>query len=255
MYSEEILYEKPYSDRSLLNKLKTSYFENRNCLTNVLDFLDQEVVIMPGKYFSYDKGIYDIVVNNLIYTDIEDDQDKYDLVCDSMLRIDLENGYHLSILDNYINIVANDRICIFTNKDMEEGDIIGTIVWVNNYNELLKNFSDRNLKMISKAIICPLVKKNNYNNEEIEYLDEEFLFFMDIYYPDVAFKYTFDTYMSNVCIDVYNKLVKSGLNGLVDKYITSYKQCDGYGEKKVKYYTFGNLCKCGGLKAFCYLDL
>jgi hypothetical protein len=55
-------------------------------------------------------------------------------------------------------------------------------------------------------------------------LDDDFVLSMDIYYPKIVFKYTIDTYMSNVCNDVYNKLVNSGLNGLVDRYIPSYKQ-------------------------------
>lgn len=61
--------------------------------------------------------------------------------------------------------------------------------------------------------------------------------------------------MSNDRIDIYNKLTKKGLNGIVDKYIPSYKQCDGYGEKGENHSYNTELCKCGGLRALCYLDL
>ncbi|KXN74361.1 hypothetical protein CONCODRAFT_76885 [Conidiobolus coronatus NRRL 28638] len=256
MYSEEIKYAIPYlEDGSHLNKIRNSYFENRNFLTNVLDFLDQEVVIMPSSYFYYLGGCRHIMEDDYIYVDINENEDIYEFACDWLGRIDCYDGYHLSILDNYITIVDENRRCIFTNKDMEEGKIIGTIVWVKNYNEILKKYKDRNLKRISKAIVCPLVNKIDYWNREIKCLDEEFCFFMDIYCPEVAFKYTFDTYMTNVCIDVYNKLVKRGLNGLVDKYIPSYKQCDGYGEKGKEVGYSSELCKCGGLIAFCYIDV
>jgi hypothetical protein len=66
------------------------------------------------------------------------------------------------------------------------------------------------------------------------YLDEEFFLSMDIYYPELVFKYNIDTYMSNACIDIYNKIIRNGLSGLVDEYIFSYKQCDGYGEMVLK---------------------
>jgi hypothetical protein len=117
----------------------------------------------------------------------------------------------------------------------------------------LKKYSDRNLKRISKAIVCSTIKINRFG-EELDCLDYEFFLSMDVYYPEIVFKYTIDSYMSNVCNDVYNKLAKIGLNGLVGKYIPSYKQCDGYGEKGKEEDYSTELCKCGGLRAFCYLD-
>ncbi|KXN74363.1 hypothetical protein CONCODRAFT_2567 [Conidiobolus coronatus NRRL 28638] len=257
MYSEEIKYlSRDSDDNTHVNKIRNAYFENRSCLTNVLDFLDQEVVIMPSSYFSYEEGLYNIMEDSYIYVDTDQEMDRFCLVSDSLCRVSSYNGYHLSILDNYVTIVANNMRCIFTNKDMEEGTIIGTVIWVKNFNELLKKFGDRNLKRISKAIVCPLTKKLTCSCCSVsECLNEEFFLSMDIYYPGIVFKYTIDTYMSNLCIDVYNKLEKCGLNGLVDKYIPSYNQCDGYGKKDKETGYSRELCKCGGLRVFCYLDI
>jgi hypothetical protein len=252
MYSEIIKYVSILSDENThVNKIRNTYFENRSCLTNVLDFLDQEVVIIPGSYFSYDDGLIRFMESDYVLSNSTKDEARWNLVYESLLRVEEENGYHLCILDSYLTIVANNRRCIFTNKDMEEGEIIGTIIWVKNFNELLKNYSDR--KRISKAIVCSLLKVINDWNNEIEYLDEDFILSMDIYYPEIVFKYTMDSYMSNLCNDVYNKLVKNGLNGLVDKYIASYKKCDEYGRKGEDGCYNLKLCKCGGLRAFCYL--
>ncbi|KXN74353.1 hypothetical protein CONCODRAFT_2557 [Conidiobolus coronatus NRRL 28638] len=207
---------------------------------------------MPSRYFSYSDGYFHLMEDDYICVDSYD-QARWGLVADSSARVYFENGYHLSVLNNYITIVANNHRCIFTNKDMNKGEIIGTIIWVKNFNELLKKFGDRNLKRISRAIVCPPNTKLASSEDELDSLDGDFFLFMDIYYPDIVFKYTIDTYMSNVCIDIYNKLTKCGLNGLVDKYITGYKQCDGYGEKgEVGYNT--KICKCGGIRAFCYYD-
>ncbi|KXN74355.1 hypothetical protein CONCODRAFT_14847 [Conidiobolus coronatus NRRL 28638] len=256
MYLEAIKYVSFDSDENThFNKIRNVYFENRSCLINVLDFLDQEVVIIPGSSFSYDGGINHIMEDHHILSEIIKDETRWNLFYDSFLRVEEENGYHLSIIENYLTIVADNRRCIFTNRDMEEGTIIGTILWVKNFNELLENYSDRNLKRISKAIVCPLITKLANWKEEKEYLDDDFILSMDIYYPEVSFKYTIDTYMSNVCIDVYNKLLKRGLNGLVDKYIPSYKQCNGYGKKGEDGDYSTKLCKCGGLRVFCYLDM
>ncbi|KXN74356.1 hypothetical protein CONCODRAFT_2560 [Conidiobolus coronatus NRRL 28638] len=134
---------------------------------------------------------------------------------------------------------------------MEEGTILGTIMWVKNYNEILEKFNDRNIKRISKAIVCPQITKVVSWGEDLVCLDEKFIISMDIYYPDIVFKYNIDTYMSNICIDVYNKLAESGLNGLVDKYIPSYKQCDGYEEKSVEFNFSEKLCECGRIRAVC----
>jgi hypothetical protein len=237
MYFEEIKHSSHYSDKNThANRIRNAYFENRSCLANVLDFLDQEVVIIPRKYFSYAEGISHIIEDDFFEFNWVEDDDICELVDDLVVEIYLEKNYHLSVLDSYITIVSQNMRCIFTNRDMEEGNVIGTIFWVRNFNELLKKFSDKKLKRISKAIVCPLINKNIYclNGLEclkclskiITCLDGKFFSSMDIYYPEIIFKYNIDSYMSNVCIDVYNKLVKIGLNGLVEKYIPSYKQCD-----------------------------
>jgi hypothetical protein len=261
MYSEEIKYlSHDLGETAHSNKLRNDYFENRSCLVNVLDFLDQEVVIMPSSYFSYSDRLYHLMEDDYVYLNINEDSDRWYFVFESLEKIYCHGNYHLCILDNYIAIVDNSWRCIFTNKDMsralgKESFIIGTIFWVKNFNELLKKYSDRNLKRVSKSIVCPIVTKINSLGEEFECLDEELFLSMDIYKPEVIFKYSIDTYMSNICIDVYNKLLMSGLNGLVDKYIPSYKQCDGYGEEFVEDSYSKELCKCGGLRAFCYLDI
>jgi hypothetical protein len=263
MYSEEIKYDMPYSeDISHLNKLRISYFENRSCLTNVLDFLDQEVVIIPSSYFSYSDGIHHLMEDVYMYTDTTENSDRWSDVYDSLCRLDCDKGYHLSVLDNYLTIIDNSYRCIFTNKYMlqdmedniEEVIIIGAIFWVNNFNELLKKYSDRNLKRISKAIVYPYTTKSSWRSTS-ELLDDEFFLSMDVYKPEIIFKYNIDTYMSNVCINVYNKLTKIGLNGLVDKYITTYKQCNGYGDEGEDEGYKTKLCKCGGIRAFCYLNI
>ncbi|KXN74357.1 hypothetical protein CONCODRAFT_2561 [Conidiobolus coronatus NRRL 28638] len=213
---------------------------------------------MPSSYFSYEDGLHHIMEDDYIEVGInnEDFENMWDLILNSLYRVDENNGYHLSILDNYLTIVADNRRCIFTNRDMEEGTILGTIIWVKNFNELLEKFNDRNIKRISKAIVCPQITKLTCCGcRSSECLDDEFFLYMDIYYPDIVFKYTIDTYMSNVCIDVYNKLAESGLNGLVDKYIPSYDHCDGYGEKGVEKNYSKKICKCRGLRALCYLDI
>ncbi|KXN74350.1 hypothetical protein CONCODRAFT_76883 [Conidiobolus coronatus NRRL 28638] len=253
MYSEEIKYLSSCSDENThFNKIRNGYFMNRSCLTNVLDFLDQEVVIVPRCYFSTVEGSADIKEDCFIYSD---DDELNDLVTYAARDMDFEDNIHLCVLDNYVTIVPQNRRCIFTNKDMEEGDIIGTVFWVKNYSEILKKFSDRNLKMISKAILHPLINHPFPRNPTHVKLDENFFLSMEIYKPEVIFKYNIDTYMANICIDIYNKLVKSGLNVLVDKYIPSYKQCDGYGEKGIKNIYEEKYCKCGGLRTFCYLDI
>jgi hypothetical protein len=190
------------------------------------------------------------------YNDDYNDEymEKRESIEDSVCNIDFADFFHLSVLNNHITIIAYDHRCIFTNRDMEEGNIIGTIIWVKNFNELLKKYSDRNLKRISKAIVCSTIKINRFG-EELDCLDDEFFLSMDVYKPEIVFEYNIDSYMSNVCIDVYNKLAKIGLNGLVGKYIPSYKQCDGYGEKGKEEGCSTVLCKCGGIRAFCYLDI
>jgi hypothetical protein len=264
MYSEEIEHLSYYSDENTnANKIRNAYFENRSCLANVLEFLDQEVVIVPSKYFSYPLGLRHIIEDNYIYADTSENSYTWDFINGTLMKIVSMKRYHLCVLDNYITIISDDRKCIFTNRDMRKNIrkdkennaiIIGTIFWVKNFNELLKNFSDRNLKRISKAIVCPNITKINSLGKEFECLDKDLFLSMDIYKPEVIFNYSIDTYMSNVCIDVYNKLVKIGLNGLVDRYIPTYKQCDGYGEKGKENDYNTKLCKCGGLRAFCYLN-
>jgi hypothetical protein len=264
MYSEEIKYLSYKSGESThVNKIRNTYFENRSCFTNVLDFLDQEVVIMPSNYFSYSEGSANIMKDQYIYVSMAKEYDRAFLISNLLTRIADEDGYHLSVLDNYLTVI-NGSNCIFTDKDMSHNKpkniydaiIIGTIFWVKNFNELLEKYSDRNLKRISKAIVCPTVKKRTcLCHDPVECLDDDFLLSMDIYKPEIVFKYTIDTHMSNICIDVYNKLADKGLNGLVDKYIPSYKQCDGYGEKGVELGCSTELCKCSGLRAFCYLDI
>jgi hypothetical protein len=113
MYSEEIKYDIPYSeDMSHLNKLRISYFENRSCLTNVLDFLDQEVVIIPGSYFSYDEGYLHIFEDCYIYPNMDDGynddyndeyMEKRESIEDSVCNIDFADCFHLSVLNNHMS--------------------------------------------------------------------------------------------------------------------------------------------------------
>ncbi|KXN74360.1 hypothetical protein CONCODRAFT_2564 [Conidiobolus coronatus NRRL 28638] len=135
---------------------------------------------MLSSYFSYSDGYHHIMEDDYIYVDIDKNGDKYDFACESLGRIDCYNDYHLSVLDNYIAIVAQSRRSIFNNRDMNEGNIIGTIVWVKDFNELLKKFSGRNLKRISKVIVCPLITKPVSSEDEVECLDGEFFLSMDI---------------------------------------------------------------------------
>ncbi|KXN72736.1 hypothetical protein CONCODRAFT_4471 [Conidiobolus coronatus NRRL 28638] len=175
MYSEEIKYLSLYSNKyTHSNEIRNAYFSNRSCLTNVLDFLNQEVVIIAGPYFSYPEGIADIREESHIATD-NGFYEEWCSVFDKFETIDREDCYHLSVSDNYATIVANNRRCIFTNKDMKGGNIFGTIFWVENYSELLETFRDKDLKKISKAIILPHEFKN-IDNQDREVLDLEFFF-------------------------------------------------------------------------------
>jgi hypothetical protein len=256
MYSEEIKHSINSSDDySCENSIRNNYFENRNCLTNVLDFLNQEVVILPSKYFSYLDGITDVVRDGFIDFDLEDEE-TLDWVVIIVEDIEFDNGYHLSVLDNYLTIVANNKRCIFTNKNMNEGEIIGTIIWVKNFEEILEKKSDRNLKRISNAIVHPVdIIIEQWNPEEpFESIDLDFFLFMEVYKPETIFKYTIDSHMENICLDVYNELVKINLNYLVDKYISNYEKCDGYEIEGEDLYST-KLCECGRLRALCYLDL
>jgi hypothetical protein len=135
MYSEEIKYLSYYSDDSTHdNDLRNNCFEGRSCLINVLDFLDQEVVIIPRKYFSYAGGLEDIMHGRYFYDGYEEDKciERWNAIDNPPEKIEYENGYHLSILYNYITIVANNRRCIFTNKVMGNGNIIRVVIWVKN---------------------------------------------------------------------------------------------------------------------------
>ncbi|KXN74362.1 hypothetical protein CONCODRAFT_2566 [Conidiobolus coronatus NRRL 28638] len=123
MYSEEIEHLSYGSDSyTHANKIRNSYFENRSCLTNVLDFLDQEVIIMPSSYFSYEEG-YGNLIEDGYFCDLINDNDISEELYDSLGKINCMDSYHLSVLDNYLTIVAHNRRCIFTNKDMEEGKL------------------------------------------------------------------------------------------------------------------------------------
>ncbi|KXN72735.1 hypothetical protein CONCODRAFT_77672 [Conidiobolus coronatus NRRL 28638] len=253
MYSESIKYLSHKSNSNTnKNKIRNTYFKNRSCLANVLDFLAQEVVIIPGFYFSYIDGPSHMREDNVLVYDYDDvvfDQQIWELFDD----IGLEDGYHLSIMDDYITIVSENRRSIFTNKDMEGGDIFGTIIWVQNYQELVENFSDKELKKVSKAIIHPILSANRWE-EDVFNLDLEFFLELKVYKPEIIFKYNIDTYMSNICWDVYKKLKIKGLNGLVDQYIKDYEKCSDYDENELDSFHSIKLCKCGRLRPLCSLD-
>ncbi|KXN72738.1 hypothetical protein CONCODRAFT_4473 [Conidiobolus coronatus NRRL 28638] len=204
MYSEEIKYLSFGSDEDThSNEIRNTYFSNRSCLTNVLDFLNQEVVIIAGPYFSYQEGGPDIYENSDTVVDDELDEE-WDNIYEKIEIIDKEDCYHLSVSDNYVTIVANNRRCIFTNTEMEEGDIFATIFWVENYSELLETFHDKDLKKISKAIILPHEFKN-IDNQDRECLDLDFFLSLKIIKPETIFKYTINSFMENECLDVYKK--------------------------------------------------
>ncbi|KXN73021.1 hypothetical protein CONCODRAFT_4037 [Conidiobolus coronatus NRRL 28638] len=144
---------------------------------------------------------------------------------------------------------------------MKEGHIIGSVFWVENFNELLEKFGNNSLKRISNAIVHPYAAyqfndddDDNDEGEENKVYNLDFLFSMKIYQPEIIFKYNIDTYMENISIDVYNKLVKENLNSLVDNYIPSYKGCDGYADRN-KGYIICWSCKCNRLNSMCYLIL
>jgi hypothetical protein len=223
-------------------------------LTNVLDFLNQEVVIITGPYFSYPEGVTDIREKSHIITD-NDLYEEWCSVFDKFESINREDCYHLIGLDSYVTIVANNRRCIFTNKDMKGGGIFGTIFWIENYSELLKTFKDKDLKKISKAIIHPHYYRSNVNHQTSEVLDLEFFFSLKFYQPKIIFKYSIDTFMSNICWDVYKKLESVNLNYIVDKYIPNYKACDNCKVGNILNCNNTDLCKCGRLRTLCYLDL
>jgi hypothetical protein len=227
-------------------------------LTNVLDFLNQEVVIILGSGLSYQEGIADMAEDEYLYYD-SDDFELEDKVFDKFDTMYVNDGYHLGALDGYITIVPHNRRCIFSNRDIDNGciggSVIGTIFWVKNYNELLEKLGDRNLKMISKAIIHPHKHRIDWQNQNIEYLDLDFLFSMETYRPEVIFKYNIDSYMSNVCLDVYNKLKNVNLNFLVDKYIPEHNTCDNYNDCNtgdIHSYHTADFYDCGKLRLFCY---
>ncbi|KXN73020.1 hypothetical protein CONCODRAFT_15738 [Conidiobolus coronatus NRRL 28638] len=256
MYTEEIKYLSYESlENTHENKIRNTYFENRNCLINLLDFLNQEVVILPSSYFSYAEGPGHILEDGYLDYDVEDES-LFDVVIDKTCQIEGEDGYHISVLDDYITIIAQNKRCLFTNKDMEEGNIIGSVIWVKNFNELLKKFEKENLKRISKAIVHPHVIKTYEADQNVteEGLIGDFFLSMEIYKPETVYKYAIDSHMENICIDVYNRLTEKRLNCLVDKHIQKYKRCNGYGTKGEEGYST-QLCKCGRLRALCYLNL
>jgi hypothetical protein len=218
----------------------------------VLDFLEQEVVIIPGFYLSFMQGrtcMHEDGVLVYDYDDIELDRQVYSVLD----NIDLEDGYHLSIMDDYITIVAQNRRCIFTNKNMEGGDIFGTILWVSNYQELIESFSDKDLKKVSNAIIHPVCPINRWGEDRLN-IDLEFFLDLNIYKPKIIYEYSIDTYMSNVCSNVYEKLKIKGLSGLVDKYIDNYEGCVDYEEDELYGFYSIQLCKCGRLRPICKFD-
>jgi hypothetical protein len=157
MYSEEIRYFSYEStENTHENKIRNTYFENRNCLVNLLDFLNQEVIVLPSSYFSYAEGLGHILEDGHLDYNIYE-ENLFETVIDKIDEIDAEYGYHISVLDNYITIIAGNRRCLFTNKDMEEGSIIGSVIWVKNFNELLKKFEKESLKRISNAVAHPFI--------------------------------------------------------------------------------------------------
>jgi hypothetical protein len=92
MYSEEVKYL-PYklNESTHANKTRNAYFKNRNCVINVLDFLDQEVVIMTSSYFSYPGGIAHSMIDGYIgvydHVDYEfSDEASTDILVDSLGR-------------------------------------------------------------------------------------------------------------------------------------------------------------------------
>jgi hypothetical protein len=51
---------------------------------------------------------------------------------------------------------------------MIKGNSIGTVIWVKNFSEILKKFDNKNLKRVSKAVICPHVTKHPCPSHEPE---------------------------------------------------------------------------------------
>jgi hypothetical protein len=266
MYSEKIKYI-PVGDEeeenAHKNEIRNEYFKNKNCLANVLDFLKQDIVIMRGDYFSYGDPHQFYQEDGYLDYDLDDDDDTSNEQSDILENINDNVGYHICHLNDHITIVDILKRCIFTNKDMDEGNIIGTILWVKNLEELLGKFADRNLKRVSNAIVQPFLKPSDLNESEDEqlnnesemekYLDFDFLKSMEVYQPEIIYEYTIDSHKENIYLDLYKKLVNKNLSSSVDKYIPNYKWCKG-GKAEGKDETSTNICKCGGLRALCSLD-
>jgi hypothetical protein len=126
-----------------------------------------------------------MIEDGFLYYDYEDDE-LFERIYSILDTIEIDNGFHICVLGDYLTVAAYNKKCIFTNRDMEEGKIIGTIIWAENFDELLKKKGDNALKRISNAIVHPYYNINEGWDQEndTECLDLDFFLLMEIYKPE-----------------------------------------------------------------------